>query len=105
MSSSSSAQDWALFLSSSGIKKDQQKLIFFVPRARVELATPASSGLRSTAELPRLSIQLKIFSPISLRLCAPRPNPAFAGIVAGPPQCALRFGRVPLSARGGSAFG
>ena len=28
-----------------------------VPRARVELATPASSGLRSTAELPRLTIR------------------------------------------------
>jgi hypothetical protein len=37
-----------------GIKKDQLALVFFVPRARVELATPASSGLRSTAELPRL---------------------------------------------------
>ncbi len=31
-------------------------IIRVVPRVRVELTTPASSGLRSTDELPRLNV-------------------------------------------------
>jgi hypothetical protein len=68
-------------------KKDQRKLVFFMPRARVELATLASSGQRSTAELPRriLSFCEAVWTAarhrlVSLRLKLPRLNTDKDGI-------------------------
>ena len=58
-----------------------------VPRVRIELTTPASSGLRSTTELPRQTDEhnLIIYELVGVLGFEPRTFPLLVGVVGVEP--------------------